>query len=412
MKSVEQNKVVAYSWIVFSIVLGVQGIALGFSVTCIPPFFTAIQSELQLTSTQVGMAWGMIGLGGMLFSVIGGLISDRVGVRWTGFLGLILMTMGSAMRGYANTYMQFLVAMLLLGVGLGIVGPNLPRALSQWFPPERRGMANGASIGSAAFGSALAMAISVSTIGPWVGGWRNIVIVLGGLTFLLAIAWVILVKERLFGERLAPGLSAVAKGFASVLRSKPVWVLSAVSLLLMGHAQSWSSHLPGFFENKYHMTNAVAGQFVSIALFSGIIAAILGPTLSDRSGLRKPAMLIACVLGAICNMIQGSFLGPVLYVILILLPFGFGTISPLLFTVPFELKELHHTIAGAAVGIILTMQNIGAFIYPIISGKLIDLFAPNYYPFFAAQMMAFAVSFFLIWWLLPETGPRAAKTAD
>jgi MFS family permease len=157
------------------------------------------------------------------------------------------------------------------------------------------------------------------------------------------------------------------------------------------------------------MTNAAAGQFVSIALFSGIIAAILGPTLSDRSGLRKPAMLIACIVGAVCNMIQGSFLGPVLFVILILLPFGFGTIGPLLFTVPFELKGLHHTIAGAAIGMILTMQSIGAFVYPIISGKLIDLFAPNYYPFFAAQMLTFAVSFLLVWLLLPETGPRAAS---
>jgi nitrate/nitrite transporter NarK len=105
----------------------------------------------------------------------------------------------------------------------------------------------------------------------------------------------------------------------------------------------------------------------------------------------------------------GGFLGPVLFVILILLPYGFGIIGPLLFTVPFELKELHHTIAGAAIGMILTMQNIGACVYPIISGKLIDLFAPNYYPFFAAQMFTFAVSFLLVWWLLPETGPRVAK---
>jgi len=410
MGTVESNKVVPYSWVIFAVVLGAQGIALGFSVTCIPPFFTAIATELHLTSTQVGIAWGMIGLGAMLFSIVGGLISDRIGVRWTGFLGLLLIALGSAMRGYADTYMQFLASMLLLGVGLGLAGPNFPRALSQWFPPERRGMANGASIGSSAFGAAIAMAISVSTIGPLVGGWRNIVIISGGLTFLLAIAWVILVKERISGERLAPGLSSVMKGFACVLRSKPVWVLSIISLLLMGHAQSWSSHMPGFFENKYGMTNAAAGQFVSIALFSGIIASILGPMLSDRSGLRKPAMLIACVLGAVCNMIQGSFLGPVLIVILILLPLGFGTIGPLLFTVPFELKGLHHTIAGAAIGIILTMQSIGAFIYPIISGKLIDLFAPNYYPFFGAQMMTFAVSFFLVWRLLPETGPRAAKT--
>jgi len=406
----ESSRIVPYSWVIFAVVLAVQGIALGFSVTCMPPFFTTIADELRLNSTQIGVAWGMIGLGSMLFSIIGGLISDRIGVRWTGFLGLLLMALGGTMRGYTDIYLQLLAAMLVFGIGLGLAGPNLSRALSQWFPPERRGMANGYSIASSAFGAAMAMAISVGTIGPLVGGWRNIMIILGGLTFLLAIAWAVLVKERLFGEHLAPGLSSVMKGLTAVLRSKAVWVLSFIGLLLMGHAQSWSSHMPGFFENKYGMTNAAAGQFVSIALFSGIIAAILGPTLSDRSGLRRPAMLIACIIGAVCNMIQGSFLGPVLFVILILLPFGFGTIGPLLFTVPFELKGLHHTIAGAAIGMILTMQSIGAFVYPIISGKLIDLFAPNYYPFFAAQMLTFVVSFVLVWLLLPETGPRVAAT--
>lgn len=58
---------------------------------------------------------------------------------------------------------------------------------------------------------------------------------------------------------------------------------------------------------------------------------------------------------------------------------------------------------------IFTFQNIGSFLYPILSGKLIDLFAPNYIPFFAAQMLVFGISFFLIWRLLPETGMRAAR---
>jgi nitrate/nitrite transporter NarK len=202
------------------------------------------------------------------------------------------------------------------------------------------------------------------------------------------------------------------KGFGIVLRSKSVWVMSIISLLLFGHSRAWSSHMPGFFEHKHGMTNAVAGQFVSITLFAAIFAAILGPTISDRIGSRKPALLIACVVGGVANLIQGSFLGPILFAILIIMPFGQGTISPLLYTIPFELKQLHHTIAGAAIGMIFSFQNIGAFLYPILSGKLIDLFAPNYYPFFMAQMLAFAISFLLIWWILPETGPKASKPAD
>jgi len=405
----EDNKVVGYSWVVFTVVICAQSLALGLGMTCIPPFLTTIAREMRLTSTQIGTAWGMIGLGALLFSIMGGLISDRIGVRWTGFMGLLLLSLGGTMRGLARDYHQFLVAMLLFGIALGLTRPNFPRALSQWFPRNRLGMVNGLSAGGSSLGAALSMAISVSVIGPLVGGWRNITVILGILTFFLAIAWAFLVRERIFGDKSAPNISTVMKGFGLVLRCRPVWVLSIAALLLFGHSGAWSSHFPGFFEHKYGMSSAVAGQIVSITLFAGIFAAILGPTLSDRLGSRKPAILLACVAGGLCNMLQGSFLGPVLTVILVIMPFGVGTIAPLLITIPFELKELPRSAAGAAIGMIFTFQNIGAFVYPIFSGKLIDLFTPNYYPFFGAQLMAFAITFFLVWRLVPETGPAVAK---
>ena len=411
-ESMDGNKVVGHSWVIFTVVLCAQTAALGLAMTCIPPFLTTIAKEMSLTSTQVGTAYGMIGLGALLFSVLGGLISDRFGVRWTGFAGLLLLATGGAMRGLARDYHEFLAAMFLFGAAMGLTRPNFPRALSQWFPSNQLGMVNGFSAGGSALGAALSMRLSVSTFGPAVGGWRNITIILGGLTFLLAIAWAVLVEERILGERSAQRLSTVIKGLGLVLRSRTIWMLSIAAFLLFGHSNAWSSHFPGFFEVKYSMTNAMAGQIVSITLFSGVFAGIFGPTLSDRIGSRKPAILIACVVGGLCNMLQGSFLGPVLTIILVIMPFGVGTIAPLLLTIPFELKELSPSVAGAAIGMILTFQNLGTFIYPILSGKLIDLFTPNYYPYFGAQMMAFALTFLLVWRLVPETGPGAGKPAS
>jgi MFS transporter, AAHS family, 3-hydroxyphenylpropionic acid transporter len=409
--SMDDNKIVGYSWVVFAVVLCAQSTSLGLAMTCIPPFFTTIAREMNLTSTQVGAAWGMIGLGALLFSVLGGLISDRFGVRWTGSVGLLLLAAGGAMRGLARDYQEFTVAMFLFGAAMGLTRPNLPRALSQWFPRNRLGTVNGLSAAGSSLGAAIAMGLSVSTISPAVGGWRNIATILGGLTFLLAIAWIVLVKERL-GARSAPKLTTVIQGFGLVLRSKTVWMLSIAAFLLFGHSYSWSSHIPGFFEVKYGMTSAVAGKIVSITLFSGVFAGILLPTLSDRIGSRKPAILLACIAGGLCNLLQGSFLGPTLMVILLIMPFGVGTIAPLLLTIPFELKELTPSVAGAAIGMIMTFQNLGIFVYPTISGKLIDLFKPNYYPYFGAQMMAFALTFLLVWRFVPETGPGSAKPSQ
>ena len=256
----DDNKVVGNSWVVFTVVLCAQSTALGLGITCIPPFLTTIAKEMNLTSTQVGTAWGMIGLGALLFSVLGGLISDRFGVRWTGSVGLLLLGAGGMMRGMVRDYYEFLAAMFLFGAAMGLTRPNFPRALSQWFPHNRLGMVNGLSAGGSALGAALSMAFSVSTFGPAVGGWRNIAIILGGLTFVLGIGWFVLVKERILGDRPAPRISTVIQGFGLVLRSKTVWMLSIAAFLLFGHSYAWSSHVPGFFEVKYGMTSAMAAE--------------------------------------------------------------------------------------------------------------------------------------------------------
>ncbi len=403
-----KNTVEGYAWIVFAIVLSTQIIALGFGMVCIPPFLTTIATELKLSSTQVGLAWGMIGLGALIFSIIGGLISDRIGLRWAGFWGLLFMSLSGAMRGFARDYLSFIVAMFLFGAAVGLTRLNFPRALSQWFPSKRLGMVNGISGSGAAFGAAVSMGVSASILGPLVGGWRNIVILLGGFTFLLAVLWILLIREKIADRHSVAGMTVVFKGLAYVLRSKTIWVLSFISLLLFGHAQSWTSHMPGFFETGYAMTNAAAARLVSLSLFGAVFASIIGPTISDRIGLRRRVMLVACVIGGVTNILQGSFLGPVLIIILLVMPFGVGSISPLLFTVPFELRGLRPAIAGSAVGMIFAFQNLGAFIYPILSGKLIDLFGPNYYPYFFAQALVFAVIFMLVLRWLPETGSRAS----
>lgn len=401
-----KNGVTSYAWVVFAVILASQILAVGFGMICIPPFFTTIAAELKLSSTQIGIAWGMIGLGALIFSIIGGLISDRIGVRWTGFWGLLLMSLAGAMRGFARDYLTFIVAMFLFGAAVGLTRLNFPRVLSQWFPSKRLGMVNGISGAGGAFGAAVSMGVSAAIVAPLVGGWRNIVFLLGGLTFLLATLWVLLIRERISDRHSVAGMTVAFKGLAYVLRLKTIWVLSFISLLLFGHAQSWTSHMPGFFETAYDMTNAAAGRLVSISLFGAVFASIIGPTISDRIGYRRRVMLIACVIGGVMNILQGSFLGPVLYVILLVMPFGVGSISPLLFTVPFELRGLRPAIAGSAVGMIFAFQNLGAFVYPILSGKLIDLFGPNYYPYFFAQALAFAVIFLLVLWWLPETGSR------
>jgi nitrate/nitrite transporter NarK len=405
-RSVNDVKVVPYSWVVFAVITASRTIGTGLAFMCVPPFMTTISEEMHLSSEQVGAVWGMVTLGTLFFVLLGGLISDRIGVRWAGTLGLFVMLIGGTMRGTAESYQELLVAMLVFGIGFGIVTPNPARSLAQWFPPNRLGMVNGIGIAGTAIGSALAMGISYSHISPWVGGWRNVMFLMAGLIFLSAAAWALLVKERLPGGRGGLSLGMVFKGLVWVGRMKSVWLMSLVLMLVMGAHMAWSGHMPGFFENKHGLTKAAAGAMASIPFFSGIVFTVFAPTVSDRIGRRKPLLLVACLMGVVLNLIQGSFVGLPLVIILVLIAFTVSTVLPLLLAIPFELKELPQAAAGAALGIMFTVGNLGGFVLPILAGKLIDMLAPTYFPFLAMMGACSAVSLLLIS-LFPETGPRA-----
>lgn len=120
----EGNRVVGYSWVVFCVVLCGQSVALGFGLTCIPPFLTTIAVELNLSSTQVDLAWGMIGLA-LMFSLLGGLISDRIGLRKPALL--VACVVGGIANLIQGSFLgpALIVILVIMPFGVGTISPLL-----------------------------------------------------------------------------------------------------------------------------------------------------------------------------------------------------------------------------------------------------------------------------------------------
>src|SRR5205807_4349828 len=87
--------------------------------------------------------------------VVLGLMTDHIGARRTGLIGLTL-TLIPLLLGWlwADGYAQILVVGLLLGVAGASFAAALPLA-SRWYPPEYQGMAMGIA-GAGNSGTALA----------------------------------------------------------------------------------------------------------------------------------------------------------------------------------------------------------------------------------------------------------------
>jgi MFS transporter, NNP family, nitrate/nitrite transporter len=149
--------------------------------------------------------------------IIGALI-DRYGPRKC-FSGLlIVMSIPTFVFAFGNTFMQLLVARLVLSsIGAGFVIGI--RMVAQWFPPKMMGRAEGFYAGWGNFGSAWAAMtlpwIAVEFFGSIEGGWRWALALNGVVSLVYGVIYFFIVRDTPKGTE-----------FVGVKKTQPLLVSS------------------------------------------------------------------------------------------------------------------------------------------------------------------------------------------
>ncbi|GAG96392.1 unnamed protein product, partial [marine sediment metagenome] len=73
----------------------------------------------------------------------GGFLADRIGVRKAAGIGIIIIAVGTILRGTATSASSLLAFTFIYGIGIGLSFPNLPKLISGWVPREKAGIATG-----------------------------------------------------------------------------------------------------------------------------------------------------------------------------------------------------------------------------------------------------------------------------
>src|SRR3954447_16829331 len=131
----------------------------------------AIVPEFGLDARQKGLMVGLPLLGGAILRVVLGLLTDHLGARRTGLIGLTL-TLVPLLLGWlwADSFSKLLVVGALLGVAGASFAAALPLA-SRWYPPKYQGLAMGIA-GAGNSGTALAMLFAPGLAEAF--GWRAV----------------------------------------------------------------------------------------------------------------------------------------------------------------------------------------------------------------------------------------------
>jgi MFS family permease len=349
---------------------------------------SAFGPEMHLSHTQIGLVFSAFAYPYLVFQIIGGWVGDRFGPRRTLALCGIVWAGATVLTGLAGGLVSMLIARLLLGLGEGATFPTATRAMSNWMPPEKRGMAQGITHAASRIGNTVAP--------PLIGwlmiatNWRGAFIITGIVSFLWAVVWIWYFRDNPREHpRITDDECAVLPAYSGAKERAPTpWrrlfarmaPVTAVYFCYGWVLWLFLSWIPQYFLHNYHMQLTKSAFFASGVFFAGVLGDWLGGSLTDailkKSGNVRMARNLMV---AVCMLLTLLSLAPIMFVsdlsitlAACCLSAGFFfnemTIGPM-WAVPMDIAPKH---SGIASGVMNSGSALAAIVSPVVGGFLID----------------------------------------
>ncbi len=376
-----------------------QGIGGGLGWSLIPPLMPDIARDLSLSHAMGGVVWGAAPLGIALASPFGGAAVDRWGPRRVAGIAMLVGALACASRALVGDAIDLALVMLLFGVHIGFAAPAIPKILAAHVPAARIGRANGIALVCYTGGTALTVLVARTWLAPMLGGWREAMLMAGVAMALVALLWMVLVRDR-------ATLMAHANigDVLRLARDRQLMRVAAMQLLLFGGYLALLGVLPRLLADTGMSAGAVG---VAVASWLGVagLANLAGPWISDRVGLRRPFLIggaLVAAVGLAALAIAPGAPGLLLAVAAV----GGGCIAPLLLALPLELPGIGVARAGAALGLLLLVGQVGGFLLPVLTGAIAQA---GGFPGALALLAVLHLLIIVPAWGLRETGLKAAR---
>jgi NNP family nitrate/nitrite transporter-like MFS transporter len=319
----------------------------------------SIAVDIRLSDAEKGLLVAVPLLGGAVLRLGVGWLTDYVGARRTGLVGLLLTLVPLALGWlWGDTFGKLILVGLLLGVAGASFAAALPLA-SRWYPPRYQGMVMGIA-GAGNSGTALA-AFFGPRLAEWIG-WQGVFAVALVPVLLTLLLFALFAKDS--PNQPAP---RPLREYATVLGERDTWWFCLFYAVTFGGFVGLASFLNLYFHTQHGLSRIEAGSFATLCVLAGSFLRPVGGWLSDRfGGLRVLTFLYVAVgllfldLATSPPLFWSTFL---LFTVMAFLGLGNGAVFQL---VPQRFsREI-----GVVTGIIGAAGGIGGFFLPALLGTM------------------------------------------
>jgi MFS family permease len=363
------------------------------------PLKPLLESQKGWTSTEYGFftsAYGWFNVF-LVMLIIGGIILDKKGVRFTGMMATSIMVIGTAIKYWAiSTHSldgtllfgwkaQVTVAGIgyaIFGVGVEIAGITVSKIIVKWFKGKEMALAMGLEMATARMGTALAL----STSAPLATAMKDvsapillclIMLCIGMISFFIYTFMdkkldASIVKDNI-GRVVEPEEEFKLSDIKMIFMNKGWWYIAILCVLFYSAVFPFLKYASDLMVNKFGVREDLAGLIPALLPFGTMILTPTFGNLYDRKGKGASIMILgACLLILVHFLFAVPFLNNwiVAIMLIVVLGIGFSLVPSAMW--PSVPKIIPEKQLGTAYAMIFWVQNWGLMGVPALIGWVLD----------------------------------------
>ena len=341
----------------------------------------------------------------LVMLIIGGIILDKMGVRFTGVGACLLMVIGCSIKyfaikaefadgamilGFKSQVFLAALGYAIFGVGIEIIGITVSKIIVKWFKGKELALAMGLEMATARIGTGLALMLTVpmatyfgildasGTLRP------NIPMpILLGL-ILLCIGTLAFFVYTFYDKKLDKSLETTnddeeegfkMKDILYIIFNKGFWLIALLCVLFYSAVFPFLKYASDLMVQKYGLNPESAGFIPGLLPFGTIILTPIFGSLYDRIGKGASLMILGSTLLIFVHLM---FAMPFLNIwwfatlIMIILGIAFSLVPSAMW--PSVPKIIPERQLGTAYALIFWVQNWGLMGVPLLIGWVLDTY--------------------------------------
>jgi len=383
------------------------------------PLKGLLEGQLHWNSSEFGFftsAYGWFNVF-LLMLIIGGIILDKMGVRFTGLMAASIMVIGTAIKYWAisthmldgqtwhvlfwDTNAQVLMAGLgfaIFGVGVETAGITVSKIIVKWFKGKELALAMGLEMATARLGTALALSTSV----PIAKAFNTVSAPILVCLILLCIGLISFFIYTFMDKKLDASQAAFdeanktvdneeafrIKDIWNIVTNKGWWYIAILCVLFYSAVFPFLKYATDLMVQKFHINEDWAGLIPAMLPFGTILLTPLFGNLYDRKGRGATIMIIGAVLLIFVHLIFTiPFLNQwiIAFLLIVVLGIGFSLVPSAMW--PSVPKIIPEKQLGTAYALVFWVQNWGLMGVPALIGWVLNKYC--FLGFFAVMGTGF-----------------------